>query len=121
MLLLLTVLALIPGPPDPLPLRHADKLYHLLGYALLAGWTVQLWRGCALRNRLLAVLLLGLLLEALQAALPWRSADPLDALANALGAGLGALLAATPARGWLASLVPAHRRPPSQSPSGSRP
>lgn len=96
------VLAWMPAPPDPVAVRHADKLYHCGGYALLALYTVQLWRGRALASRLLALLLLGLALEGMQALLPWRSADPVDAVANALGVLLGAAALWTPARHLLA-------------------
>ncbi|HET6604685.1 MAG TPA: VanZ family protein [Xanthomonadaceae bacterium] len=98
----LVIVCVIPEPPDPLPLASADKLYHVLGYALLAGWYVQLYeRGAGLIQALLALLALGLVLEAVQALLPWRSAEAGDALANAAGVGLGGLLAATPAARWL--------------------
>ena len=95
--LLLVVLCVLPEPPDPLGVSHADKLYHLLGYALLAASTVQVYAGRALLLRLAALLLLGVLLEGVQALLPWRSADPLDALANAAGVLAGGALALTPA------------------------
>lgn len=96
LVLALVVVCLIPEPPDPVPMRQSDKLYHVAGYALLAGWSVQLFAPPALWPRLLALLVLGVALEGVQALLPWRSADVLDAVANAAGVGLGALLAATP-------------------------
>lgn len=96
LVLAVVVVCVIPEPPDPVAVRQSDKLYHVLGYALLAGWSVQLFAPPALWPRLLGLLLLGVALEGVQALLPWRSAEALDALANAVGVGLGALLAATP-------------------------
>ena len=102
--LALVVLCVLPESPDPLGVRHADKLYHVAGYALLAAGTVQVYAGSALAWRLLALLALGVLLEGVQALLPWRSADPMDALANTVGVLAGAALAFTPAATLLCRL-----------------
>ena len=109
LLLALVVVCVIPAPPDPLPLRHSDKFYHLLGYALLAGFTVQLFAAPALWPRLCVLLAFGVALEGVQWLLPWRSADALDAVANALGVGVGALLSFTPlarALQWVEARMP---------------
>jgi VanZ family protein len=96
LVLAVVVVCVVPEPPDPVAVRHADKLYHVAGYALLAAWSVQLFAPPTLWLRLLGLLALGVGLEGVQALLPWRSADALDAVANAAGVGLGALLAFTP-------------------------
>lgn len=92
----LVVLCVVPEPPDPVGVRGADKLYHVLGYAGLAGWWVQLYRRPQVWRWLSGLLVLGVALEGVQALLPWRSAEALDAVANAVGVGVGALLACTP-------------------------
>jgi VanZ family protein len=67
---------------------HADKLVHLLGYAVLTFWWAQLvverrWRLA------LAVIAFGILVEGLQGLTPHRQPDVLDVLANGCGALLG--------------------------------
>ena len=93
--LLVVSLLPIPGPPPAVP--NWDKLLHTLAYTLLMGWVVPLCTTA--RHRVPAALALlgwGLLIEALQGLLPWRSIELADAVANALGVGLGSLLAMTP-------------------------
>jgi VanZ family protein len=97
-LTLLACLAPLPSVRVPPLLPHLDKLEHLLGYACLSAYAAMLF--ATPRAAAVAALFLmgyGLLIEALQAQLPWRSADPVDALANALGVALGMLVFATPA------------------------
>lgn len=87
------LLALIAGSLFPVHLpqtvEQGDKAMHVLAYALLVltwprGWNISQ----PIRFGLAAGL--GLLLEIGQGALPTgRFMDPRDALANALGAGLG--------------------------------
>jgi VanZ family protein len=99
--LLILVLGSIPqGPPGPAQLN--DKLMHFIGFAIAAGLWGRAWRhlvpeaparGAALRG-FVASTALGALLELWQAFLPYRSAELLDWVADALGAALAGLLMA---------------------------
>ena len=102
---LVTVGAVIPVPasleaPSGLPL---DKAAHLCEYLLFAWLLVQAAtasRWSATKRSLLAFALpvsYGLFLEGVQAFLPYRSAEVMDAVANTVGAGLGV---------WLARFLP---------------
>ncbi len=103
-LLATLVVCLLPLPAVAMPLPQADKLEHLLAYALLSAYAVMLFEGCVARRVALAGLVLfGLGIEGLQSLLPWRSAEWPDVLANALGVSLGALVA-TPLSDLLAAL-----------------
>jgi VanZ family protein len=98
---LIFVVGSIPqGPPGPQSLN--DKVLHFIGF----GFAAWLWcRACrylapaaseataALRGAL-ASTALGGVLELWQALLPYRSAELLDFVADALGAALAALLTA---------------------------
>lgn len=99
-----TVVALSLTPPPPMAVpRGFDKLEHLLGYALLAAGAVLLFarRGAQLRAAA-GLVALGGVLEIAQAALTQaRTADPADAVANALGVALGFALSYTRAAAWL--------------------
>lgn len=82
----------------PMPFDHADKLEHFLAYALLSAYAVMLF-ACVRTQALAAAALiaLGVGLEVAQGALTdSRQADSADALANALGALAGLMLAPTP-------------------------
>lgn len=98
-LLVVIVLSLVPPPAVAMP-RHGDKVQHLFAYAALAAAAVQVWRpGRPLLLAGVGLVLMGVLLEFAQGALTaTRQADPLDALANALGVGLGLLTVLTPWR-----------------------
>ena len=102
------VLAASLAPPRALPpmADGSDKLYHLLGYFVLAAAAVQLFRrGAGLWWVAAGLVLMGIAVEWAQGALTaQRSADPLDALANVVGVALGVALAFTPARHWLQRL-----------------
>lgn len=104
--LLCIALSLINPPDMPQTPPLSDKLGHLLAYATLAAWAVQLFSSRrALVASLLSLVALGIALEFAQGALTTtRLADPRDALANALGVLLGGVLAMTPARNALAYL-----------------
>lgn len=87
--LLLLVMSVIPIRAEA-P-RHADKLVHFCEYLLLAWLLLRSFRAerpSRLRAWLWATAY-GALIELIQAFLPWRSAELADALANAIGAGLG--------------------------------
>ena len=106
--LVIAVLSVIPIPqPVGNAVGRLDKLMHLCEYLLLAWCVVQAARASGFpRTKTLMVACLlptsfGLLLEGVQGLLPYRSAEGLDALANAIGAGLGT---------WIGLIT---KRPPS--------
>ena len=77
---------------------HLDKLAHLCEYLLFAWLLVQALHVAKRHEReylwwaWIYATSYGLLIEVVQMMIPWRSADVLDALANAVGAGLGVWL-----------------------------
>lgn len=95
---LIAVLALAPAPPRQMDLGW-DKLNHLLAFAALGLCAIFGWRsGAAARLAvLLALLAFGGAIELLQLRVPNRSGEWGDLAADAIGIGLGALLA----WGWL--------------------
>lgn len=106
--LFVVVACLIPPPPLPSMPENGDKLEHFAAYFLLAASAVQLFR----RGRVLlfvgvALVAMGVCIEFAQGALTTtRSADPLDALANAVGVVSGLATALTPLRDALLRLQP---------------
>ena len=74
---------------------HLDKVAHLCEYLLFAWLLVQAIRTTQMREReyrlwaWIYATSYGLLMELIQAMLPWRSAELGDALANAVGAAIG--------------------------------
>ncbi|MBB3046434.1 VanZ family protein [Litorivivens lipolytica] len=90
----LTGASLLPGTDLPV-ITYNDKVAHFGAYFLFAILARALPLNDRWRKLLLPVLMLyGGLLEVLQGALiPGRHADPLDALANAVGASCGWVLA----------------------------
>jgi VanZ family protein len=90
-------LLVTPQVPDPLEVAHADKLYHVAGFAMLAAWAALLFRSRqALLLRGLMLIGFGALMEAVQVLLPWRSGDLGDFVANTSGVLLGLAIAFTP-------------------------
>jgi VanZ family protein len=103
------VVLYLPQDPGPLPFPQADKLVHLSVFALpallglLAGlpgrWVVALLASHAVLSEVVQGLLL-----------PGRSGDPVDAVADLVGVGLGVLAARllAPRVGrWVSGAVPA--------------
>jgi VanZ family protein len=92
------------GPLPKLPHLATDKLLHAAAFAGLAVLVeFALWRLAPRRRRWLAVGVstgVGALLELVQSALPYRSAELLDLLADGCGAVLGVLLMAWILRLW---------------------
>ncbi len=88
----------------PAPFDGVDKLEHFLAYALLSAYAVMLF--ARVRAQALAaagLIALGVALEFAQGALTdSRQADSADALANALGALAGLMLAPAP---WASVLL----------------
>ena len=95
-------LSLIPVDVD-VPGHFLDKLVHVWEYLFFAWILVQAVRTQRLREREYLVLAwlyatsFGLLVELLQALVPWRSADIMDAFSNAIGAAFGV---------WLGQRIP---------------
>ncbi|HSH07936.1 MAG TPA: hypothetical protein VLA41_09770, partial [Burkholderiales bacterium] len=78
-------LSLTPSPPT-IDLPQGDKLGHFLGYGTLMFWFCQLY--ASRRTRLayaLGFAALGVALELAQRALGYRTYEPFDMAANALG------------------------------------
>jgi len=92
---LIAVLAVMPVPPQQTDLGW-DKLNHLAAFAALALCAVFGWRSSRASRRLgvlLALLAFGGAIELVQLQVPNRSGEWGDLGADALGIGLGALLA----------------------------
>jgi len=100
MLVLVVMLSLAPGLDRRTPVAHLDKLEHALAYLVLMAWFGGLSRASLHRWIALALLALGLAIEALQGASGWRSAEPLDLAAGAVGIALGWWLACAPVPRW---------------------
>ena len=101
-LVVVCVICLVPldGLP-PLP-DNSDKVEHLLTYFVLAAGAVQLFGGRrALLVAALGLMLLGIGIEFAQGMTAYRSADPMDALANSIGVMLGMATRLTPWRDLL--------------------
>jgi len=108
------VLSLIPLDVDLGEGR--DKLAHFAAYGSLSFWFGMLFGGRARQLRIaLAFAALGVVLEFLQGLTGYRTFDPADMLANAIGAALGWGLVQTPLRnglGWAEQLIGALTRKP---------
>ena len=85
-----------------------DKVAHLCEYSLFAWLLVQAIRANRLVEREYLWLAwiyatsYGLVIELIQGLIPWRSADVMDAAANALGAAIGV---------WVGKRLPKSRAP----------
>jgi VanZ family protein len=92
--MLVTVLAVVPAPPRQMDLGW-DKLNHVTAFAALAVCAIFGWRSsrAARLAVLLALLAFGGAIELVQRQLPNRSGEWSDLGADAIGIGLGALLA----------------------------
>ena len=74
-------------------LPHADKLGHVVAYAVLTFWFMQLYEGT--RSRIFVasgILALGVSLEVVQYWTGYRTMEAADALADAVGIALGWLV-----------------------------
>ena len=86
--------SLKPHPPE-LDIQNGDKVQHLVGYALLMLWWVQLADTLPQRVRTaVALAALGIGLEIAQGFTGYREASGLDAIANTAGVLIGWVLAA---------------------------
>jgi VanZ family protein len=98
LLFAVSVMPVAAGPSVP----YLDKAVHLGEYLLFAWLLVQALPPIALvgGRAWLSATSYGVLMELMQAMVPWRSAEPMDAVANGLGAALGAWWG-----GWMRSGV----------------
>ena len=98
----LIVVCLVPlDSLPPLP-ENSDKLEHLMGYFALSAAAVQLFGSRrALSLAAMGLIALGVGVEIAQGFTAYRSADPVDALANTLGVVLGMATVLTPWRDLL--------------------
>ena len=104
MFVAITVGSLLPARDLPAPAFDGfDKLEHLLGYAVLSGWSALLFATRRARMAaVLGVIAFGIAIEFAQGAFTTtREPDMFDALANAAGAVLGQTLAFTRLRSLL--------------------
>jgi VanZ family protein len=102
-LLVVTVLYLSLAPlnvPVDLP-THFDKIEHAAAYVFLVVWFTGLVARARYWRVAVALAVLGLMIEFLQAATPFgRQGDPWDVLANVTGIGIGLALARSMTGGW---------------------
>lgn len=101
---LIIVGSLLPTPTDSAVL-HYDKVNHLLIYALLMGWFTQfLTRRTVQLRYMLAFILLGIIMEFLQALTAYRLFEVADMAANAVGVFAGWIVSTMVMPGWLLKL-----------------
>ena len=95
--------SLMPAPDLPPLFPQADKLEHLLGYAVLAAWGALLFvRARSLARVAIGLIAYGIAIEIAQALFTTgRQAEVLDAVADAVGVAIGLAIV----RGRLAELL----------------
>jgi len=90
------VLSLIPKPPQLFTFNYADKLNHVVAYAVLMGWFVQIYRPPGIHVKFaLGFMAMGVVIEFLQGLDVYRQFDIVDMLANIVGVTLAWVLART--------------------------
>lgn len=98
-------IALLPAPAVVGAVPLGDKIGHVCAFAILMLWYAQIYDGAGERLRCaIGAASLGILIELLQALTPYRSAEFADFVADALGVGLGWLIARGPAGNLLSWL-----------------
>ena len=95
--------SLMPAQDLPPLFPQADKLEHLLGYAILSGWGALLYaRTSSLTRVAIGLVAYGIAIEIAQALFTTgRQAEVLDAVADAIGVATGILVV----RGRLAEFL----------------
>ena len=87
------VLSILPGSEGPPLIPNIDKVMHFVAYSGLAILSMIVFRKVSSRILgLTAGICLGIALEFVQAQVPGRYVSVLDALANAIGIGAGAII-----------------------------
>jgi len=78
----------------------ADKVVHMLSYFVLMVWFSGMYERRRQAPIALTLILFGIVLEFIQAQLPYRQFDPIDLVANATGILLGLCLSLLVLSGW---------------------
>jgi len=78
----------------------ADKVVHMLSYFVLMVWFSGMYARRRQAAIALTLILFGIVLEFIQAQLPYRQFDPLDLVANATGILIGLCLSLLVLAGW---------------------
>lgn len=96
--LLCVVLSVITPPDVSLDVENSDKIGHFLAYGILSAWAVMIFQSKSLWWKSSAALIcLGIAMEFAQGYLTSnRMMDWHDALANAMGVGLGLCMSLLP-------------------------
>ena len=104
--LLCVLLSVITPPTISFDVSNSDKIGHLMAYGTLSAWAVMLFR--QKRTWILnavALIFLGIAMEFAQGYLTTtRMMDWHDALAHAMGVGLGLCVSLLPMQLWLVDL-----------------
>lgn len=98
-------LALRPSSPLPPWFPGSDKLQHAASYIALGLWFAALFERRYLLRVALGLFTLGLLVEWLQASMPYgREAEWLDIVANGAGIAVAVALSAALRESWMTSI-----------------
>lgn len=81
-------------------LRNIDKVAHIVTFLVLALWFGGLYRRSSYWRIAVALLAFGVVIEACQRAVGYRSADWMDVLADATGIAFGIMIALMGIGGW---------------------
>ncbi len=99
-LVLVATGSLLPAGGVVTGFEHADKIVHALSYFILMIWFTGLYAKEEGKKIALFLIFFGILLEFIQARLPYRFFDPLDLIANAIGIFFGLFLSNIALGGW---------------------
>ena len=100
LLVLVAAGSLMPGGGVVIEFEHSDKIVHVLSYFVLIVWFAGLYAKGRCKKIAFFLIVFGMLLEFIQAQLPYRMFDPLDIIANTGGVVLGLLLSTFILGGW---------------------
>lgn len=94
LVLLISLLSLMPNPPEPFSFSYVDKWEHSMAYAALSVWFCQLYLASRLRV-VVALVVMGVAIEILQGLSGYRYFEYADIAANSTGVLLGLVWANT--------------------------
>ena len=99
-LVLVATGSLVPSGGVITGFEHADKFVHAFSYFILMVWFSGLYAKGEGKKIAFVLIFLGILLEFIQARLPYRFFDPFDLIANTVGIFFGLFLSAIALGGW---------------------